>query len=91
MKTFILTLGVILITAFSLQAQGLEKFVEKNKNRAVRKTEMHADRKIDKGMNKSLDAADKGATKAVKGDPQKKEARRSKKDAKKEEAEQKED
>ena len=91
MKAFILTLGVILITAFSLQAQGLEKFVEKNKNRAIRKTEMHADRKIDKGMNKSLDAADKGATKAVKSDPQKKEARRKKKAEQKEEAEQKED
>lgn len=91
MRTFILALGLILITTFSLQAQGLERFVEKNKNRAIRKTEMHADRKIDKGVNKSLDAADKGATKAVKSDPQKKEARRNKKAAKKEEAEQKED
>jgi hypothetical protein len=91
MKTFIVTLGIIMLTTFGLQAQGIERFVEKNKNRAVRKTEMHVDRKIDKGMNKSLDAADKGATKAVKSDPQKKEARRKKKEEKKEEAEQKED
>ena len=91
MKTFILTLGVILLTTFGLQAQSLDRFVQKNKNRAIRKTEMHVDRKIDRGMNKSLDAADKGATKAVKGDPQKKEARRKKKDAKREEAGQKED
>ena len=91
MKTLILTLGIILLTTFSLHAQGVDRFLEKNKNRAVRKTEMHVDRKIDKGMNKSLDAADKGATKAVKSDPQKKENRRKKKEAKKEEAEQKED
>ena len=90
MKIIIIALGLMLLTTLSLQAQSLEGFVEKNKNRAIRKTEMHADRKIDKGMNKSLDAADKGATKAVKSDPQKKEARRKKKAEKNEEANQKE-
>ncbi len=90
MKTIIIALGLMLLTTFSLQAQGLERFAEKNKNRAIRKTEMHADRKIDKGMNKSLDAADKGATNAVKSDPQKKEDRRRKKSEKNEEANQKE-
>jgi hypothetical protein len=91
MKIIIIALGLMLLTTFSLHAQSLEGFVEKNKNRAIRKTEMHADRKIDKGMNKSLDAADKGATKAMKSDPQKKEARRKKKAEKNEEATQKED
>jgi len=90
MKTIIIALGLMLLTTFSLQAQGLERFAEKYKNRAIRKTEMHADRKIDKGMNKSLDAADKGATNVVKSDPQKKEDRRRKKSEKNEEANQKE-
>ncbi|NTW25712.1 MAG: hypothetical protein HGA37_13525 [Lentimicrobium sp.] len=91
MKTLITALGLMLLTTFSIQAQSLERFVENNTNRAIRKTEMHADRKIDKGMNKSLDAAEQGATKAVKSDPQKKEARSKKKADKNNEAGQKED
>lgn len=90
MKLFILTLGFIIVTTFSLHAQSVDRFIEKNKNRAIRKTEMRVDRKIDKGIDKSLDAADKGATKGVKSDAEKKEDRRKKKEVKKEGADPKE-
>lgn len=66
-------LSMLMLMSCGLQAQNLDRFADKNKNRAIRKTEMRVNRKIDKGVDKSLDAAEKGTTKAVKGDPQKKE------------------
>ena len=84
MKNLIVTLGIFMLMSCGLQAQNLDRFVEKNKNRAVRKTEMCVNRKVDKGVDKSLDATEKGAEKAVKSDPQKKEARRKRKAEKQE-------
>lgn len=84
MKKLIITTGIFMLISFGLQAQDLDRFLQKNKNRAIRKTEMRVNRNIDKGVDKSLDAAEKGTVKAVKGDPQKKEARRQRKAEKQE-------